>query len=231
MLFNSCYDSTVCLLLATTLGRMNNKEIKRENLKLLIQERGFRAPDWRAIDVDPNYISRINNGAGELGDNKARQICSALNLPSDYFDVDRSNTKDQKAGALLPVPLIVLYTEYQNLMDGTLDRSEVKTMAVHPEVYTSSTFALEHEGEAMAGGARPINKGDRCVIDPAIEPKHGHIVAAYIASTDKYYVRTYIEESGEKSLLPANPAFESIQLCDEDKIIGVIKEVTWAPPV
>lgn len=210
---------------------MKIREIRRLNLIALIKERGLQRSDWEKMGIDHSYISRMKRPDEQpLTDKMASKITGNLDLPTNYFDIDRTMpTSPIKTDIFVSVPLLILHEDYVKYMDGRLKQGEFKTVAIQPEDYSSTTFAFEQDSDAMAAGKRPIHRGDICVIDTALTPGLGDIVAAYILSDDKYVVRKYAVESGKAELTPTNTSFSVIHMASDDKIIGVIKRVSWCP--
>ncbi len=84
-------------------------------------------------------------------------------------------------------------------------------------------FALEIKGDSMIDAG--INDGDTVIIKQQHMAERGEIIAAYVDGSAT--LKRFQYEHGRVSLLPANPAYQPIQVApDSDfRILGVFKRV------
>lgn len=176
--------------------------------------------------IDGNYCNRfMNNDSLPMSDAYCKKFTDAFGLPGDYFDVVhmKNDNKNLLANSSCHVPLLSCQRQYDAYISGELAETEV--MAIDDDLYTSTTFAIEHEGDAMAGGERPIHNKDRIIFDPELEPEYGDVVYARIKSTGANVVRAWVTESSQIILNPFNRAYPTIHLCAEDKVLAVAKSI------
>ena len=84
-------------------------------------------------------------------------------------------------------------------------------------------YLLRVSGESMIGAN--IHDGDLLVVDRSLTPANGKVVIAILDG--QFTVKTLEKKRGKIRLLPANPAFEPIELKDEQElqIWGVVTRV------
>lgn len=86
-----------------------------------------------------------------------------------------------------------------------------------------ASYLLTVSGESMVGVG--IHDGDLLVVDRSLTPVSGKVVIAILDG--QFTVKTLEKKRGKIRLLPANPAFEPIELKDEQElqIWGVVTRV------
>ena len=86
-----------------------------------------------------------------------------------------------------------------------------------------ASYLLTVSGESMIGVG--IHDGDILVVDRSLTPVNGKVVIAILDG--QFTVKTLEKKRGKIRLLPANPAFEPIELKDEQElqIWGVVTRV------
>ena len=84
-------------------------------------------------------------------------------------------------------------------------------------------YLLRVSGESMIGAN--IHDGDLLVVDRSLTPANGKVVIAILDG--QFTVKTLEKKRGKIRLLPANPAFEPIELKDEQElqVWGVVTRV------
>jgi hypothetical protein len=70
---------------------MSIAEIRRENLKLLVEKHGSKAALARATGKAPAYIFQLISGRSNLGEAAKRDIEKVLGLERDWLDLPRQN--------------------------------------------------------------------------------------------------------------------------------------------
>lgn len=83
-----------------------------------------------------------------------------------------------------------------------------------------STFFFAVEGDSMQGAE--IFDGDILVVDKSLEPRHGHIVIAFVDG--ERLVKRLYHRAGRVALLAENPAFPPLEIQDgmEFLVWGVV---------
>jgi hypothetical protein len=82
-------------------GGMDNKEIRRSNLLLLIAEFGSAAALADKTGIDDTYLRNIKNQVREMGDELARRIEENLGRPRGWMDTTQDRAADSHAHDLL----------------------------------------------------------------------------------------------------------------------------------
>ncbi len=80
---------------------MDNKEIRRANLLLLIAEAGSAAALAHRAGIDETYLRNIKNAVREMGDELARRIEEKLEMPHGWMDTQQDRATDHHAQDLL----------------------------------------------------------------------------------------------------------------------------------
>jgi len=91
---------------------------------------------------------------------------------------------------------------------------DIETLGVKP---SPLAFALEVRGDSMIG--RQIFEGDKVIIEPRLEPKHGDVVAALIDGEST--LKTLMTRQGKPYLRAENPKYPNLLAASELVIQGV----------
>lgn len=83
-----------------------------------------------------------------------------------------------------------------------------------------STFFFPVQGDSMQGAE--IFDGDILVVDRSINPRHGHIVIAFV-NGDRLVKRLYVR-NGRVALLAENTAYPVLEMCEGTELViwGVV---------
>lgn len=115
-----------------------------------------------------------------------------------------------EARVTLSLPLIAARVEAgfpspaEDWIEGRLDLNE--HLICHP----NATYYVRVTGDSMND---EIYDGDLLVVDRACEPKDGDIVVARVAN--EFTVKRLRKSSNQMELIPANPAYGSIEITAE----------------
>jgi DNA polymerase V len=93
--------------------------------------------------------------------------------------------------------------------------------------HPAATFMVVASGDSMTGAG--IRSGDLLIVDRSLEVKHGKIVIAAIDG--ELTVKRLSKVRGRLQLLPANPAYEPIDITDTHELViwGVVTYVIHTP--
>lgn len=211
-------------------GTMDNAEIRRTNLRALVDEHGTAAVAER-IGVSRSQLSQIagRNPSRAIGISLAKRIETAFDKPRGWLDVlhDLTNVGAAHSGGKR-VPVI----SYTQAGAPTQVYDAHEPGQGFDEIYTDlplgpNAFALEIRGDSMAPD---FTEGDRVIIDPAVRPQPGDFVVArinHIEATFKKYRPRGIGAGGKDifELVPLNEDYATLR-SDQVKIeiVGTMVE-------
>ncbi|EIC83587.1 Repressor protein C2 [Serratia sp. M24T3] len=94
---------------------------------------------------------------------------------------------------------------------------------------SSDAFALTVRGDSMTNpsGLPSIPEGSTVIVDPNVEATNGKIVVARIAGTSEATMKKLVIDGPNKYLVPLNPRYANIPICDNCEIIGVVRGVQY----
>lgn len=78
----------------------------------------------------------------------------------------------------------------------------------------NASYLFRIRGNSMNGIG--IFDGDTIIVDRSIEPHHGHIVLAVL--NQEYTVKRLFKQDRRIRLLPENPDYDPIEICDGDEL-------------
>lgn len=199
---------------------MENKDIRRQNLLLLVKEHGTLKSLADATDSAPAHLSQIKNGMREMGDAVARRIEAMTNKPRGWMDTLHEEEKDKAFGNVRPAPMdirripVISYVQAGNPKEVINDYAPGTGMA---EIWTDlelgpDAFALIIEGDSMEPD---FKAGDKVLIDPSVQPRAGQYVVAKCpgeeATFKRYRPRGRDQEGNDRfELVPLNDAYGPI---------------------
>lgn len=90
-------------------------------------------------------------------------------------------------------------------------------------------FALLVRGDSMTslGNPRSIAEGAKVVVEPVFDPLelNRKIVVAMIEGSVEATIKEFIQDGMSKYLRPFNPSYQSLQITDSCRIVGVVKQI------
>ncbi|WP_163910332.1 LexA family protein [Pseudomonas frederiksbergensis] len=200
-------------------------EIRLANVRRLIQEKGLKLKDLAQL-VNKS-AAQVSSFAGEgahknIGDQIAREIEHALDLPRGYLDIPHGNpgngTVLGNTGRKLPVIGSIAAGAWCEAVDN-FSPEDAEEWIEAPGPVGPNAFILRVEGISM----EPMfMEGDKVVIDPAREALPGHYVAARRASDQGVTLKQLRQEGSEHYLYAVNPDWQEriIRLTEEWHICG-----------
>ena len=74
---------------------------------------------------------------------------------------------------------------------------------------------------------RSIAEGAKVIVEPVFDPDNLNrkIVVAMINGSTEATIKEFIQDGPIKFLRPLNPAYPSLQITDECRIVGVVKQI------
>lgn len=179
----------------------------------------------RQFPVDPSYISQIKSGHRGFGEEAARTLEKALELPEFYFEPSYSDAKHAAKGdnfsridaskkksiRYVPVLNFVQAGEFHQYHDDAIsDEFE----PVIGEGYGDALYWVELDGDSMVPD---FSSGERVLIDADLQPNPGDFVIALKAGEKKatfkkWRPRGFDEQTGQEyaQLIPSNDDYPII---------------------
>jgi len=218
----------------------SNSEIRVENLRLLIEEKGSRtkfidSPLARDLKIEYGYVGQLVNGSRGIGNAVARKLEKIGGKPENWIDqvhagidstvaVIHSSNASSIDNLAAKVPLISwvsagkLCEAIDNYTPG-----DAEEWLPCPIKCGHNTFALRVEGDSMTSmiaGAKTYPSGCIIYVDPDVQVRNGSRVVARIDGHVTFKI--YREDAGERWLMPINTQYEKIQLSAGVTICGVV---------
>lgn len=90
-------------------------------------------------------------------------------------------------------------------------------------------FALIVRGDSMTNSSNPrsIQDGAKVVVEPIFDPEqlNRKIVVAMLEGSSEATIKEFIQDGPVKFLKPLNPAYPSMQINGNCRIVGVVKQI------
>lgn len=94
-----------------------------------------------------------------------------------------------------------------------------------PASVGENAFWLKVVGDSMtATSGQSIPEGHLILVDPTIPAENGCLVVAKLVGTDEVTFKKLVVDAGQTYLMPLNPNYRPIEINDNCRIIGVVKE-------
>ncbi|MDE1493182.1 LexA family protein [Xenorhabdus bovienii] len=105
------------------------------------------------------------------------------------------------------------------------DDTVVATMKV-----SDCAFALKIKGESMTSTSGPLSipEGSIVIVDPEYGDMHdvvGRIVVAQLGRTGEATIKKLVADGSIYYLMPLNPSFKTIEVNEDCRLIGVVKQI------
>lgn len=118
-------------------------------------------------------------------------------------------------------------------IDGSLDIYSLKTASetvLATAKVSEQAFALKVKGDSMTsgGGLLSIPEGSTVVVDPVfdgIDSVIGKIVVVQLGGTGEATIKKLVLDGSIYYLMPLNPSFRAIEISQDCRLIGVVKQV------
>lgn len=200
-------------------------EIRLTNTRLLLQQKSLRLKDLAALMN--KSAGQISAFAGEgahknIGDQIAREIEQAFDLPRGYLDTAHDNRHNGtivgEAGRKLPVIGSIAAGTWCEAIDN-FQPGDAEDWIEAPGPVGPNAFILRIEGISM----EPLFiEGDKVVIDPSLEASPGHYVVARRSSDEGVTLKQLRQEGSEYYLYALNPNWPEriIRMTDDWHICG-----------
>lgn len=200
-------------------------EIRLANTRRLLKERQLLLKDLaNLLGKSPAQISAFagENPHKNIGDQIAREIERALDLPRGYLDSAQDShtngTVIGNTGRKLPVIGSIAAGTWCEAVDN-FSPGDADEWVEAPGPVGPNAFILRVEGISM----EPLfTAGEKVVIDPSLEAQPGHYVVAKRTSDQGVTLKQLRQEGGEYYLYAVNPNWPEriIRLSEEWHICG-----------
>ncbi|MFP1683370.1 LexA family transcriptional regulator [Alloalcanivorax sp. C16-1] len=94
-----------------------------------------------------------------------------------------------------------------------------------PDTAGPNVFWLRVVGDSMtAPTGMSIPEGHLILVDPDQQAENGSLVVAKLTETDEVTFKKLVIDAGQKYLKPLNPAYETIKINGNCRMVGVVRE-------
>lgn len=216
---------------------MKTSDIRRANLALILKTRfdGNKSALGRAVDRQAGYVAGMlpdSKSARSFGEANARDFEQKLGLPRGWLDQPHDAASSEHANvkpALQPYREAREYPVISWVAAGSWSEAcELHQPGIAEEWLASnenagtSGYWLEINGDSMAP---PSGFGFPSGMFILIQPEGFDLVSGkyYIAKlldTGETTFKQYVRDAGVEYLRPLNPAFRTLEITDNVRIIG-----------
>ncbi len=219
-------------------GAVDAKQIRFQNLLVLIRETGSKAELARRTGAAEAHLSQIVAKGGvpgvrNVGDDLARKLEAGTGKPFGWMDHDHSgldNGNTESGSEQLYMAPEISWVQ-AGKFNGVEDFRE--QYADHPQIPSPvalgrGAFALRVRGDSMTGppGARSYPDGCKIIVDPTIDPKPGMRVVVRLDGVDEATFKELVLDAGQYFLRALNPQYPAMPMPEDARIIGVVVG-TW----
>ncbi|MFS1525346.1 LexA family protein [Microbulbifer sp. 2304DJ12-6] len=224
---------------------MEISDIRRDNLRQLVDQYKSKAAFGRRYGVDPTYVSQLLNKHRNFGEKAARNMEGKLKLKPLTLDKpigEGSSVRQEPAvhnfSNVVPVsdsygrvPLIswVQAGEFCEAVNP-FEPGDAEDWLPCPCAHSDRTFAVRVQGDSMTSpypGHHSYPPGTIIYVDPNVDVTNGCRVVARIDGEATF--KTYAEDMGRKYLRPINPGYESRDITELSvEVCGVVIG-SWIP--
>lgn len=183
------------------------------------------------VDYDTGNLSRLERGQQSTTPDKLKRIMDVLGIKLAQIGQGMDSPQDSGMSnvqmALQPTrgpkeyPLIswVIAGEWAESCD-TFHPGDAETWLASTENAGANGFWLDVRGDSMTCAANPsFPEGSRILVMPEAELISGKYYVVKLESGESTF-KQYIEDAGLRYLRPLNPAYRTIQIDGDCKVIG-----------
>lgn len=192
---------------------------RKKRLKDLISREGYGGAAAIAAKTGRTQgnISHLSLPGYAFGDRAARQLETDLNLPHMYFDmpVDVATGTTQRLHMIPIVSWANCGRDYSGI--------DAATVAVPWEVGPQAVACISQAGMWSHDGQLGVPPGWLAVIDPAVSPQSGDIVATWLDGATEATLRQVVDDAGRLHLFPIDPRIQGSQEWRRrDTVVGTV---------
>lgn len=216
----------------------SKKQIRRQNLAILIKEAGGRSQFTDSdlatrLKVSYSYVGQLINGSRGIGESvreKLEQIGGKAMywLDSDHDQVSETlgqyqlaNIKEGSEEATLPA--LISWVQAGNFCDtmGGFDDSDAEKWLPCPVKHSEKTYILRVQGESMSPEYRD---GDLIFVDPLVRPEHNSDIVVLLENDSAATFKRLQIVGGKKYIAPINKDWPEhvINIDQQAQICGVV---------
>jgi SOS-response transcriptional repressor LexA len=206
---------------------MNTAEIRRRNLKWLVDNRfdGIQSRFGSAIDRQSDYVSRLLSGKKQLGEKLARRIESLLQLQERWLDTEHTSIANEKPelAASGAGPKNIPVVDWADLMEwlASGSTSALTQWAPRLGVIRGKAYCLIVQNDAMAPEFLPRRT---IYVESGQEWGNGDFVVTLLESQHVPVLRQVVIDGGSVLLRALNPIYPSaMRPLGSSKVIGRVR--------
>lgn len=219
---------------------MDIAEIRRKNLKLVIEQRcgGVASELARLLDKQPSELSRIfsKNPAHRrnVGSRLARRIEKVIGKEPGWMDREQTTLSAAapaatRAAAQLKIRRDIPVISWVQAGQGSA-LGPVRAARDITERVTATTpvgpraYALRIVGDSMEP---KFPEGAIIIVDPDAAAQHGSFVVAHLRDTGETTFKQLVVD-GKRYLKPVNPRYPIIEVNKSTTLCGVVKQMVMS---
>ena len=215
---------------------MKNKDIRRANLIMLIEEgqaAGKNQREWAdSLGLDPAYVSQIKNEVRDMGDEFAAKLEKSLGKRTGWMDELQTplqpslRLSDHNVGSapevrrLIPLISWVQAGNWCETVDN-FSAGDAEEWLPTPSRCGPRTFALRVQGASMEPR---YHNGDIIFVDPDAQEVNGSRVVVRLDNEKEATFKQLVIEGSRRYLKALNPAWpdQIIKINGDATICGVV---------
>ena len=213
--------------------RILNMEFK-DRMQQRMLKLGIKSVDiHRKLGVSKTTVSFWLNGSNEAGGNNLLALAKYLqcspewlkhgigDTPTTDSNVAPAYSKDSRKFPVISWVQAGGWSEaVEPFQPGSADQWEASDANVGDKA-----FWLRVVGDSMtAPSGISIPEGHMILVDPSASADNGSLVVAKLTDSHEVTFKKLVIDAGQKYLKPLNPAYRTIEINGNCRIVGVVKE-------
>ena len=209
-----------------------------DRIRQKMTEHKLRAVDiTRMTGATKGSVSQWLHGISSPGGKYIIPLTKALQCDANWLFGDvsanpQSTSNSQQTNGFIPSFIskklpIISYSQADTWRDLE-DKSDLKDdleWEYAPAAISHNAFWLKVLGDSMVSPVGPsICDAHIILVDPCLQAQNGDLVVAKVDSTNEVTFKKLIIDAGQTYLKPLNPNYRPIEVTDQFRVIGVVRE-------
>ncbi|WP_200995334.1 LexA family protein [Pseudomonas cichorii] len=199
-----------------------------ENLEISQEEMAER------MGVTPGAVGHWLNGKREPKIDVINRFLGELGLPLLETSLPSNESENQNVAPTVQPLRFYRYPVISWVEAGGWSEAVEPYPAGYSDTFELSdykakgrAFWLMVRGDSMTATAgQSIPEGMLILVDTGLEPTPGKLVIAKLPESNEATFKKLVEDAGRYFLKPLNPAYPTIPITEDCKLIGVIRQMT-----
>lgn len=235
-------------------GMSKNDDVQSRRvdaLRYYVSKFETKAEFGRKYGLEPSYISQLLGGHRGFGERSARNIEQKMGLPAGTLDkpttyvsglVSSANFVAEDGGDAYPAPSnvepaagpsgkrtapVISWVQAGEWAEAhdPYPPGDGEDFEEVPDTAGANVFWLRVVGDSMTSPVgMSIPEGHLILVDPDQEPENGSLVVAKLTDSDEVTFKKLVIDAGQRYLKPLNPAYETVKINGNCRIVGVVRE-------